>query len=302
VTVIFYLAGHKKGLCYKKCKPNKLIRWSDSVGFDAIYVQQRGGETMQLPVGYLLLRMGIAQQSLIAVRNEIMQVCAQMPVDGTNVVALEQILAMCETTLAGLDRTYVRITAWNQIYPNHTGMLTSDHLKFADDNWVPINDDDDDVLNLSDDMLNLSDDDDDDDDDNDDDSLDLNDDDFYRDPEEKQREYTQDECDGYLLPLSFAQDNLPVTNNSLTDHEFALLFGLVQPLPLDVTEPVVPLMFDIFGNPLQLLSDSPTQSMMFDIFGNLLQLPSDSPTQPNADASSDPSYNPDPDYNVPGSL
>ena len=225
---------------------------------------------MQLPVEYLLLRMGIAQQSLIAVRNEIMQVCAQMPVEGTNVVALEQILAMCETTLASLDRTHVRLTAWKQIYPNHTGTLTSDYLTLDNDNWEPVNNDD--VLNLSDDALDL--------DDDDDDSLDLNDDDFYRDPEEKQ-EYTQDECDGYLLSLSFAQDNLPVTNNSLTDHEFALLFGLVLPSQ-DTTESVGPLMFDIFGNPLPLASDSPTQ--------------------PNVDVSSDSSYNPDPDYNVPGSL
>ena len=228
---------------------------------------------MQLPVEYLLLRMGIAQQSLIAVRNEIMQVCAQMPVDGTNVVALEQILVMCETTLASLDRTHVRLTAWKQIYPNHAGTLTSDHLSFDDTDWMPINDDD--VLNLSDDALDL------DDDDNDDDSLDLNDDDLYRDPEEKQCEYTQDECNGYLLPLSFAQDNLPVTDNSLTDHEFALLFGLVQP-SRDTTEPVVPIMWDIFGNPLP--------------------LPSNSTTPSHADSTNDTYPNPDPDYNVPGNI
>jgi len=221
---------------------------------------------MQLPVEYLLLRMGFAQQSLIAVRNEIMQVCAQMPVDGTNVVALEQILVMCETTLANLDRTYVRIEAWKKIYPNHAGTVTPGNLAFDDDNWVPINDDD--AL-------------DDDDDDDDDDSLDLNDDDFYRDPEEKLGEYTQDECDGYLLPLSFAQDNLPVTENTLSDHEFALLFGLVQP-PLAATESATPLMWDIFGNPLS--------------------LPTNSPTPSHADSTDDTYPDPDPDYNVPGSI
>ena len=228
---------------------------------------------MQLPVEYLLLRMGFAQQSLIAVRNEIMQVCAQMPVDGTNVVALEQILVLCETTLASLDRTYVRIEAWKKIYPNHAGTVTPGNLAFDDDNWVPINDDD--VLNLNDDALDH------DDDDDDDDSLDLNDDDFYRDPEDKQREYTQDECDGYLLPLSFAQDNLPVTENTLSDHEFALLFGLVQP-PLAATESATPLMWDIFGNPLS--------------------LPANSPTPSHADSTSDTYPDPDPDYNVPGSI
>ena len=230
---------------------------------------------MQLPVGYLLLRMGIAQQSLIAVRNEIMQVCAQMPVDGTNVVALEQILVMCETTLASLDRTQVRITAWNQIYPNHAGTLTSDHLTFDNDNWVPI--DNDDVLNLSDDMLDL----DDDDDDDDDDGLDLNDDDFYRDPEDKQHEYTQDECDGYFLPLSFTQDNLPVIDNSLTDHEFALLFGLVQPSQDQITL---------------------TPPTIYNIFGDLLPMPPNSPTPPHTATPSDTYTDPDPDYNVPGSL
>ncbi len=229
---------------------------------------------MQLPVEYLLLRMGFAQQSLIAVRNEIMQVCAQMPVDGTNVVALEQILVMCETTLASLDRTHVRIEAWKKIYPNHTGTVTSDHLTSDDGDWVSINDDD--VLNLNNDALDL-----DDDDDDDDDLLDLNDDDFYRDPEDKQREYTQDECDGYVLPLSFAQDNLPVTDNSLTDHEFALLFGLVQP-PLAATESATPLMWDIFGNPLP--------------------LPANSTTPSHADSTNDTYPNPDPDYNVPGSI
>ena len=221
---------------------------------------------MQLPVEYLLLRMGFAQQSLIAVRNEIMQVCAQMPVDGTNVVALEQILVLCETTLASLDRTHVRIEAWKKIYPNHAGTVTPGNLAFDDGDWVSINDDD--VLDL-------------DDDDDDDDSLDLNDDDFYRDPEDKQREYTQDECDGYLLPLSFAQDNLPVTDNSLTDHEFALLFGLVQP-PLAATESATPLMWDIFGNPLS--------------------LPSNSTTPSHADSTNDTYPDPDPDYNVPGSI
>ena len=231
---------------------------------------------MQLPVEYLLLRMGIAQQSLIAVRNEIMQVCAQMPVDGTNVVALEQILVMCETTLASLDRTHVRLIAWKQIYPNHAGMLTSDHLTFADDNWVPINDDD--VLNLSDDMLDL---DDDDDNDDDDDGLDLNDDDLYRDPEDKQCEYTQDECDGYFLPLSFTQDNLPVTDNSLTDHEFALLFGLVQPSQDQVTL---------------------TPPIIYNIFGDLLPMPPNSTTPPHTTAPSDTYPDPDPDYNVPGSI
>ena len=229
---------------------------------------------MQLPVEYLLLRMGFAQQSLIAVRNEIMQVCAQMPVDGTNVVALEQILVLCETTLASLDRTHVRIEAWKKIYPNHAGTVTPGNLAFDDGDWVSINDDD--VLNLNDDALDL-----DDDDDDDDDSLDLNDDDFYRDPEDKQREYTQDECDGYLLPLSFAQDNLPVTDNSLTDHEFALLFGLVQP-PLAATEPATPLMWDIFGNPLS--------------------LPVNSTTPSHADSTNDTYPDPDPDYNVPGSI
>jgi len=222
---------------------------------------------MQLPVEYLLLRMGFAQQSLIAVRNEIMQVCAQMPVDGTNVVALEQILVLCETTLASLDRTHVRIEAWKKIYPNHAGTVTPGNLAFDDDNWVSINDDD--ALDL------------DDDDDDEDDSLDLNDDDFYRDPEDKQREYTQDECDGYLLPLSFAQDNLPVTDNTLTDHEFALLFGLVQP-PLAATEPATPLMWDIFGNPLS--------------------LPANSTTPSHADSTNDTYPDPDPDYNVPGSI
>jgi hypothetical protein len=217
--------------------------------------------------------MGFAQQSLIAVRNEIMQVCAQMPVDGTNVVALEQILVMCETTLANLDRTYVRIEAWKKIYPNHAGTVTPGNLAFDDDNWVPINDDD--VLNLNDDALDH------DDDDDDDDSLDLNDDDFYRDPEDKQREYTQDECDGYLLPLSFAQDNLPVTEDTLSDHEFALLFGLVQP-PLADTESATPLMWDIFGN--------------------LLSLPTNSPTPSHADSTDDTYPDPDPDYNVPGSI
>jgi hypothetical protein len=212
--------------------------------------------------------MGFAQQSLIAVRNEIMQVCAQMPVDGTNVVALEQILVMCETILASEDRTHVRIEAWKKIYPNHVGTITSDHLTFDDGDWMPINDDD---------SLNL----DDDDGDDDDDSLDLNDDDFYRDPEEKLGEYTQDECDGYLLPLSFAQDNLPVTDNSLTDHEFALLFGLVPP-PLAATESATPLMWDIFGNPLA--------------------LPTNLTTPSHADSTNDTYPDPDPDYNVPGSI
>ena len=41
MTVIFYLVGHKKGLCYKKCKPNKAIRWSDFVGFDDVARQDR---------------------------------------------------------------------------------------------------------------------------------------------------------------------------------------------------------------------------------------------------------------------
>ena len=221
---------------------------------------------MQLPVEYLLLRMGFAQQSLIAVRNEIMQVCAQMPVDGTNVVALEQILVMCETTLASLDRTHVRIEAWKRIYPNHAGTVTPGNLAFDDGDWVALNDDD---------SLDL------DDDDDDDDSLYLNDDDLYRDPEEKLGEYTQDECDGYLLPLPFAQDNLPATDNSLTDHEFALLFGLVQ-LPLAATEAATPLMWDIFGNPLS--------------------VPTNSPTPSHADSTNDTYPNPDPDYNVPGSL
>ncbi len=221
---------------------------------------------MQLPVEYLLLRMGIAQQSLIAVRNEIMQVCAQMPVDGTNVVALEQILVLCETTLASLDRTHVRLIAWKQIYPNHAGTVTPGNLAFDDGDWVSINDDD--VLDL-------------DDDDDDDDSLDLNDDDFYRDPEDKQREYTQDECDGYLLPLSFAQDNLPVTDNSLTDHEFALLFGLVQPSQDQVTL---------------------TPPTIYNIFGDLLPMPPNSTTPPHTTAPSDTYPDPDPDYNVPGRI
>ena len=221
---------------------------------------------MQLPVEYLLLRMGFAQQSLIAVRNEIMQVCAQMPVDGTNVVALEQILVLCETTLASLDRTHVRIEAWKKIYPNHAGTVTPGNLAFDDGDWVSINDDD--VLDL-------------DDDDDDDDSLDLNDDDFYRDPEDKQREYTQDECDGYLLPLSFAQDNLPVTDNSLTDHEFALLFGLVQPSQDQVTL---------------------TPPTIYNIFGDLLPMPPNSTTPPHTTAPNDTYPDPDPDYNVPGSI
>jgi hypothetical protein len=217
-------------------------------------VQQRGEKTMQLPVDYLLLRMGVAQESLIAVRNEIMQACAQMPVEGTNVVALEQILGMCETTLASLDRTHVRLMAWKHIYPNHTiGTLTSDYLTFDygdDDKWASINDDDDDVLNLNNDALDL-------DDDDDDDALDLNDDDLYRDPEEKQREYTQDECDGYFLPLSFTQDSLLAADNTLSDHEFALLFGLVQ-LPQDTVAPASSMIYDIFGN---LLPMSPNSSI-----------------------------------------
>lgn len=229
---------------------------------------------MQLPVEYLLLRMGVAQQSLIAVRNEIMHVCAQMPVDGTNVVALEQILVMCETTLASLDRTHVRLTAWKQIYPNHAGTVTPGNLAFDDGDWVSI--DDDDVLNLNDDdSLDL------DDDDDDDDSLDLNDDDLYRDPEVKQREYTQDECDGYVLPSSFAQDNLPVTDNSLTDHEFALLFGLVQQ-----SQDLVTL----------------TPPAMYNIFGDLLPMPPNVPTPPLTAAPSDTHPDHDPDYNVPGSM
>jgi len=221
---------------------------------------------MQLPVEYLLLRMGFAQQSLIAVRNEIMHVCAQMPVDGTNIVALEQILVMCETTLASVDRTHVRIEAWKKIYPNHVGTFTSDHLTFDDADWVALNDAD---------SFDL------DDDDDDDDALDLNDDDLYRDPDEKLGEYTQDECDGYLLPLSFPQDNLHAADNSLSDHEFALLFGLVQP-PLTATEPATPLMWDIFGNPLS--------------------MPANPPTPSHADSTNDTHPDPDPDYNVPGSI
>ena len=254
---------------------------------------------MQLPVEYLLLRMGFAQQSLIAVRNEIMQVCAQMPVDGTNVVALEQILVLCETTLASLDRTYVRIEAWKKIYPNHAGTVSPGNLAFDDDNWVPINDDDDDdndVLNFNNDALNLDNDDDDDDDD----------DDFYRVADDEPNDGTNDENDtppserysaylsslgysayqpplGYSAyqPPSFAHDNLPVTDNTLTDHEFALLFGLVQP-PLAATESATPLMWDIFGNPLS--------------------LPANSPTPSHADSTDDTYPDPDPDYNVPGSI
>lgn len=234
---------------------------------------------MQLPVEYLLLRMGVAQQSLIAVRNEIMQACAQMSVEGTNVVALEHILDMCETTIASIDRTQVRLIAWKQIYPNHVGMLTSDHLAFDDEDededgdWMSLNDDND-AVSLNNDALDL-------DDDDDDDALDLNDDDLYRDPEDKQREYTQDECDGYFLPLSSAQDNLPVTNNTLTDHEFALLFGLV-PSPSDPVVPAPPLMYDIFGNQLP--------------------IPHHLPTPPHTDVPDVTSPDPDPDYNVPGSL
>lgn len=232
---------------------------------------------MQLPVEYLLLRMGVAQQSLIAVRNEIMHVCAQMPVDGTNVDALEQILVMCETTLASLDRTQVRLTAWKQIYPNHAGTVTPGNLAFDDGDWVSIDDD----------SLDLDDDDDDDDsldlddDHDDDDSLDLNDDDLYRDPEVKQGEYAQDECDGYLLPLSFSQANQSATDNSLTDHEFALLFGLVQQ-----SQDLVTL----------------TPPAMYNIFGDLLPMPPNVPTPPLTAAPSDTHPDHDPDYNVPGSM
>lgn len=226
---------------------------------------------MQLPVRNILMRIAFVQQSLVAVRNEIMQACIEMPIDGTNVIALEQILVMCETTLASLDRTHVRLTAWKQIYPNHVSSANSYGLALDADDDI-----DDDVLNLSDDMLDL-----DDDDDNDDDGLDLNDDDLYRDPEDKQCEYTQDECDGYLLPLSFAQDNLPMTDNSLTDYEFALLFGLVQPSQDQVTL---------------------TSPIMYNIFGDLLPMPPNLPIPPHTAAPSDTYPDPDPDYNVPGSI
>jgi hypothetical protein len=274
--------------------------------------------------------MGAAQQSLIAVRNEIMQVCAQMPVDGTNVVALEQILDMCETTLASLDRTHVRLIAWKQIYPNHTiGTLTSDHLTFDDGddyNWASINDDDDDddddVLNLNNDALAL---DDDDDDDDDDDSLDLNDDDFYRVADDDPNDGPNDEYDAppserysaYLLPSerysaylppSFAPNNMQGSDNFLTDHEFALLFGLVQPTQDSVTL-MPPTVYDIFGDPLPVPVDSSTPPytdapMMYDIFGNVLPVPPNSPLPSHIDAprANDTYPDPDPDYNVPGSL
>ncbi|NBU63383.1 MAG: hypothetical protein EBS29_02595 [Chloroflexia bacterium] len=209
---------------------------------------------MQLPVEYLLLRMGVAQQSLIAVRNEIMQVCAHMPVDGTNVVALEQILGMCEATLASLDRTQVRLNAWKQIYPNHVGTFTSDHLASDDDDWLLFDNDDDDD----------------------------DDDDCFGDPEDKRRTSPQDECDGSFLPWSFAQHDIHAPDVPLSNHEFALLFGLAQP-PQDPSAPVPPLLYDIFGDSLPVPPNPPS-------------LP-----HPDAPSPSDSPPDPDPDYNVPGS-
>jgi hypothetical protein len=79
-----------------------------------------------------------------------------------------------------------------------------------------------------------------------------------------------------FCPLSFAQDNLQATDTILSDHEFALLFGLVQPLADPSSALPSPAMWDIFGNPIAAQSKP----------SDLAHLDQDI----------------DPDYNVPGSL